>query len=117
MMTTTLFCIPLKEGKTEAYKAFVKECVESRTSDYKDFLKRYSLNLTKLWIHTIDGKDYALFIHEFGHNATERLKGWSTSTHPFDQWFDAHLRECYDIEDFENMPQQPEFFDEIDANI
>ena len=115
-MSTTLFCMPIKKGKLEAFKAFVKVCLGERKSDYKDLLKRYGLNIVKIWTHTLDGKDYALFIHEMSHDAAESLKNWSSSTHPFDQWFDKHLRECYDIEDFDTMPPQPEFFGEIDAN-
>lgn len=29
-MTTTLFCMPLKKGKTEAYKVFMQECVRPK---------------------------------------------------------------------------------------
>jgi len=33
-MTATLFCLPLKKGKTETYKAMMSECVGPRKKDY-----------------------------------------------------------------------------------
>lgn len=114
-MPTTLFVMPLKEDKTEAYKAFLKECLGPKRKDYKDLLMRYGLNTVKIWIHTLNGKSYAMFIHEMDDDAAKRLETWSKSTHPFDQWFDKHLRDCYDIPNMENMPAQPEFFGELDG--
>ena len=70
-----------------------------------------------MWTHSINGRDYAMFTHEMSDNAAELLKGWTKSTHPFDQWFDHKLRNCYDIVDLDHMPQQPTFIAEIDARI
>jgi hypothetical protein len=114
-MPTVLFTIPLKKGKTDDYKAFLNECLGSKRKEYADLLMRYDLNTLKMWIHTLDGKGYAIFTHEMGDNAAKRLEGWSSSTHPFDQWFNQHLIDCYDIEDINNMPIQPEFFGELDT--
>jgi uncharacterized protein DUF6176 len=114
-MPTVLFVMPLKKGKTENYKAFLNECLGARRNEYEDLLRRYGLNIVKIWIHTLNDRNYAMFIHEMDEDAAKRLEGWSSSTHPFDQWFDKHLRDCYDIEDMNNMPIQPEFFDELDA--
>ena len=86
-----------------------------KKNDYKDLLKRYDLNTVKIWIHTLNGKDYAMFIHEMDDDAAKRLESWSSSTHPFDQWFDKQLRDCYDIDDINAMPPQPEFLGELDA--
>jgi len=114
-MPITLFAMPLKKGKTENYKAFLKECLGPRRKEYEELLQRYGLNTVKIWIHTLDGKDYALFIHEMDEDAGKRLEGWAKSTNPFDQWFDKNLRDCYDIKDMSNMPEQPTFFGELDA--
>ena len=114
-MDPTLFCMPIKKGKTEAYKAFFKDCVKNRTSEYQDMLKRYDLNTTRMWIHTINGQDYAMFTHDMGPEGAQRLAEWAGSTHPFDQWFDAHLREFYTAEDYDNVQAQPEFVDVIEV--
>ncbi len=115
MTTTTLFTMPLKDGKKDDYKAFLAECMGPRKSDYQDLLKRYGLNSVKIWLHTLEGKDYAMFIHEMDENAAKLLEGWSTSTHPFDQWFNKHLKDCYTFESLENAPPQPEFFGAVTA--
>lgn len=114
-MTTTLFVMPLKKGKKANYKDFINELLTSKKEEYKDLLVRYDLNTLKMWIHTLDGKDYAMFIHEMGSDAAKRLEGWSSSTHPFDQWFNQQLMDCYDIKNIDDMPLQPEFFGELDA--
>lgn len=88
------------------------ECTGPKVKEYKDLLLRYGLNNVKLWTQTLDGKDYAMFIHEMDDDGMERLKDWATSTNPFDQWFEEKLKEFYD---FDNMPEQPEFFCKFDA--
>ena len=36
VMSITLFVIPIKKGKVDDYKAFIKECLGQRRSEYKD---------------------------------------------------------------------------------
>ena len=114
-MATVLFTLPLKKGKTEAYKAFINECLGPNKNDYKDIHLRYGLNATKIWIHTLNGRDYAMFMHEMADDAAKHLEKWSSSMHPFDQWFNQNLCDCYDIEDMDHLPPQPEFLGELDA--
>lgn len=114
-MSTALFAIPLKKDKIANYKAFLKECLGPKRNEYEDLLRRYGLNGIKIWFHTLNGINYVMFIHEMDNDAAQRLKNWSTSRHPFDQWFNKHLCDCYDIDNMESMPPQPEFFGELDA--
>lgn len=112
-MSTVLFVVPIKSGKTATYKDFIKECLGPKRKEYKDLLVRFGCNTMQMWIHSISGKDYAMFTHELSENAAELLQGWSKSTHPFDQWFNRQLRDCYDIIDLDKMPPQPVFVGEI----
>ncbi|MCB1082261.1 MAG: hypothetical protein KDK63_03855 [Chlamydiia bacterium] len=107
MKTPTLFVMPLKEGKVETYKAFIEECMGPKSASYKDLLKRYGLNNARLWIHELEGKHYALFIHDMDEGAGELLAKWPDPNQPFDLWFDEKLRECYDVKDLSHMPPQP----------
>lgn len=112
-MKSVLFTMPLKSGKLPAYKAFIDECTTgSKQEEYKDLLLRYGLNSTKMWLQTLDGKDYAMFIHDMDDDGMEKLKAWDASTHPFDQWFNQQLHDCYD---FDNKPEQPVFYSQFDA--
>lgn len=111
-MQTALFVMPLKPGKKQAYFDFVTTCMEQHYDEYKDMLERYDLNIVKVWAHTIDGKDYAMFVHEMGDAAQERLAQWP-GEHPFDRWFNEQLRDCYTFDGLENAPEQPLFIGEI----
>lgn len=113
-MTTTLFCMPLKKGKTEVYKAFMQECVGPKKEEYQALLMRYALNNTRLWIHTIDGKDYALFTHDMDDNAGERFGNWPNKDIPFELWFYEQLTDCYDL-DMDQMPPHPTFITYLES--
>ncbi len=114
-MSAVLFVMPLKKDKTDSYKAFLNECLGPKKNDYADLLRRYDLNTIQMWISTLNGRDYAIFTHEMGDDAAQRLESWASSTHPFDQWFDKNLRDCYDVENVAKMPTPPEFLGELDT--
>lgn len=111
-MATTLFVMPLKEGKKTDYMKFMEEALGPRKDEYQELLKRYGLNQTKFWFHTLNGKDYVMFTHEMDDDGFKKLAKWSSSTHPFDQWFEQNLRNCYDFENLNDI-EQPTFFGEI----
>jgi hypothetical protein len=116
-MPMTLFVMPIKKDKTEIYKAFIKECLETKSMEYKDLLQRYNLNTMRMWIHTLNDIDYAMFVHDMGDDAEKLLAGWPNQNHPFDRWFSQHLNDCYDLGSSGKTPDQPKFFGEIDARI
>lgn len=116
MTTPTLFVMPLKPQKVETYKNFIQECMGPKGEEYKDLLRRYGLNNVRLWIHELEGKHYAMFIHEMDEGANELLAKWPDPHQPFDQWFDKKLRECYDIKDLAHMPPQPNPFGFFESN-
>ncbi len=114
-MSNVLFCMPIKSGKMASFKAFINECLEEKREEYKDLLLRYNLNTLQMWIHTVGSQDYAMFTHDMGDEAQELLKGWGSSKHPFDHWFNVQLEDCYDIPSMNETPPQPVFFGELDA--
>lgn len=113
-MTDTLLIMPIKKGKTDIYKAFLKECMGQRKKEYKDLLMRYGLNDLKIWVSTIGDRDYAIFTHDMNDNAPDLLKNWPSS-HPFDQWFNEHLRDCYEVDDATKTAIKSEFLGAFDA--
>ena len=116
MTTTTLFTFPIKPGKLNTYIKFMRECVNgSKKAEYKDLLIRYGMNTVKMWHHNFNGHDYVLFTHDISDDGFERLKGWSTSTHPFDKWFNEQLQDCYENSDASSPAGQPVFVCELDA--
>ena len=95
-MQPMLLAIPLKHGKLAAYKAFVAEITGPKKREYSDLLKRYGLTSVTVWYHKIGGKEYAMVLHNTKGDASERLKHWPSSTHPFDVWFREQLANCYE---------------------
>ena len=95
-MQTLLFTTFLKPGMLAPYKKFLQEIVGPRKAEYKDLLKRYGLITTKAWHEKIEGKDLVTIMHEAEEDALERLKGWDSSTNPFDLWFGEQLNQCYE---------------------
>jgi len=110
-MKTVLFCIPLKKGSLEGYKAFAKETVV-RADEYKGMLTRYDISCAKTWHKNIGGSNYIFVYHEVGPDFEEKMQGWDTSEHPFDKWFRESMMESYDIENASGM-EQPEQLVEI----
>jgi len=113
MMTkTVLFCIPLKAGCLEQYKNFAKEHTKKeREKEYKEMLLCYDIHTAKIWHKNISDRDYIFVCHEVGANFEEKMKGWDTSTHPFDRWFRESMMAVYDIENAAGMQQPAKLVD------
>ena len=103
-METVLFCIPLKKDCFSQYELFAKETVK-RSVEYSDMLKRYDIHYAKVWHKKINNRDYVFVYHEVGSNFREKMKGWDTSSHPFDKWFCDNMMKVYDIENAAGMEE------------
>jgi hypothetical protein len=97
-MKCFLFINPLRPGKLEEYKEFAAEITGSRRKEYDDLLKRYHFKKTEVWIHKLGDIDYVIVRHEVENDIADPLASWSTSTHPFDQWFQQQLNRFHDME-------------------
>lgn len=95
MKSNILFCIPLKKGKLDEFKQFVKLTTHEKISDYKAMLLRYDIHATKIWHKIILNETYVFVYHEIGSNFDEKIKHWTDSQHPFDQWFNQKLMSIY----------------------
>ena len=95
-MKSLLFTVPLKPNTLALYKNFAAEITGPRKQEYKELLKRYGLKTAKVWHKKRAGHEYVLIFHQAEDDALERLKRWSSSTHPFDLWFDQQLSKCYE---------------------
>ena len=95
-MRTLLFATSLEPGKMDSYKKFIAEITGPRKEEYRELLLRYGLKTAKVWYEKLGGRDCVMILHEAEDDALERLKRWSSSTHPFDLWFGEHLSQCYE---------------------
>ncbi|MCP4476205.1 MAG: hypothetical protein GY821_16930 [Gammaproteobacteria bacterium] len=115
-MQTVLFAIPIKTDRFDTYKAFTEEITGPKRNEYIAMLKRYGLRTANVWHHQFNDKTYVIVVHNTDDNAMELLATWSASTHPFDCWFNEQCLKCYDIENFDNLPPQPQILFGIDTN-
>ncbi len=95
-MKTVLFCIPLKRGCLEQFQEFVKQTNEQKPKEWKDMLARYDMSCVKIWIKTLESRDYVFVYHEVGPDFSEKIKNWNDSKHPFDQWFNQQIMAVYE---------------------
>lgn len=95
-MDTVLFCIPLKTDCAQQFRDFVTETSEQKSEEWKAMLARYDMSCVKVWVKTLEGRDYVFVYHECGPTFSEKIQGWNDSTHPFDQWFNAQITAVYD---------------------
>ena len=109
-MQTLLFATFLKPGTLGAYKGFVAEITGPRKKEYSELLKRYGLKTAKVWYEKLSDRDYIMIVHEAEDDALERLKNWTSSTHPFDLWFGEQLNICY-----EKFPEPAHLLFKFDA--
>ncbi len=111
-MKPTLFTYRIKPGKLQTYLDFIETCTAGEHQEqYKELLLRYGLNTVTMWHHTIGGHDYAMFMHKMDDDGAEKLSTWNQHGHPFDQWFNDSLAECY----ADSTEQQPIFVRDFDA--
>jgi hypothetical protein len=95
-MQTVLMCIPLKKGCLDQFQNFVKQTSAQKATEWKSMLARYDILNVKIWHKNLAGVDYAFVYHKVGTNFLEKIKGWNTSQHSFDQWFNQQIMAVYD---------------------
>lgn len=59
-------------------------------------LARYDMACVKIWVKTLNDRDYVFVYHEVGPDFQEKIKDWDNSQHPFDQWFNQQIMSVYD---------------------
>ena len=110
-MKSLLFAVFLKPGMLDVYRKFAAEITGPRKREYSELLKRYGLTTAKVWIEKIESRDRVVIYHDVEETALDRLKHWSSSTHPFDLWFAEQLALCY-----ENFPDPAHSLFEFNAS-
>lgn len=116
-MSAVCFTIPLKPGRSDAFRELAREVLSNRQAEYGEMLARYGLRDANVWIQRFGGTEYALVVHEVDDNYAELLADWPSSKEPFDLWYDKQLLNCYDVKSLSEMPPQPEFLYEYSAAV
>lgn len=96
-MQTLVYINPLKPGKLDEYKAFIREFTGPRKKEYVDLLDRYGLISAEVYYHKLENKEFIIVIHDAEDDASERLANFSSSENPFDHWFFTQLSNLHDF--------------------
>lgn len=97
MIKSIAFQYALKPGAKEAFQLILKEAVEDKEA-YQDFLLRYDIYSSKVWLSAIGGVDYVFFYHDVGPDFDKKSQAFSSSEHAFDRWLRCSLESVYDTQ-------------------
>lgn len=104
-MQTLVFVNPLKPGKLKEYRAFCAQNTGPRKREYLDLMKRYGIKNAKVYYHRVGEKEIVVVVHDAEDDALERLKGFASSTNPYDRWFVEQLQKMHDFSDGDNQTE------------
>ena len=85
-MASYAFMNPIKAGKTEAWKGYVKEMTGSRAKAMKDSRKRAGLTKEEVFLQRTPAGDFAVVYWE-APDIGKVFQNLMTSKDSFDQWF------------------------------
>jgi hypothetical protein len=89
--------LPIRPGKTQDLKDFVKTLTESRWAEYDDFQKRSRVQKVVWFLQSSPHGDQFL-IYNGGEDLSQLASDFFESTHPFDLWFGQQLHEITGVD-------------------
>ena len=97
MVRSIAFQYALKPNTKSQFQSILREAINDQTS-YRDFLLRYDIYSSKVWLTVINQRDYVFFYHDIGPSFEEKSTHFPTSEHAFDAWLRQSLESVYDAE-------------------
>jgi hypothetical protein len=94
-MTSLAFVFPLTPGKTEEWRHWGEEILESRRSEYQAFRRRLGLTTQRMYLQQTPQGDIAIIYLE-GHDLQRTFQEMRTSQDPFDVWFRQRAKDLLD---------------------
>ncbi len=85
-MAAYAFAIPILPGKTDEWKAAIKEIAESRRAEWAEREKRLGINTEKIWLQRTPMGDMVVLSWDVDDFETA-FRMLMTSDHPFDKEF------------------------------
>jgi len=89
--------VPIIPNKVEAWKAWIRECMETRREEFDAFNERMELTLHRVWL--TQGREGPLAIVVFdGPGAEDFVQKLARSNESFDQWFRGRITEYHGVD-------------------
>jgi hypothetical protein len=91
-----LVLAPIKEGKLEAYKNWIKEITEKKAA-FDDMNKRHGITRHEVWLAETPAGPMAAVIHD-GPGADEFMPNVANSNNSFDIWFKNSILDLHGMD-------------------
>ena len=97
------FAVPIKPGKSEAWKSWIAEATGPRKAELDEMNGRLGLTTHASWLQeNPDGSQLAVVVLD-GSGASEFLGKLAGSDHEFDTWFRSNVEDIHPM-DFSAPP-------------
>ena len=94
-MASAAFSFPLKAGKTQEWRAWVKEMLGPRRNEYETFSRKLGLGTQRVYLQHIPQGDQAIIYLE-GKNLHRTFQQLQISQDPFVVWLREKTRDFFD---------------------
>jgi hypothetical protein len=104
--------IPIIQNKVPAWKAWIRECTESRKEEFEAFNERMELTLHRVWLTQGREGPLAIVVVD-GPGAKDYTRKLASSKEPFDRWFRERVTEYHgaDFSKLEAVPPSEMYLD------
>ena len=89
-MATYAFVTPIKPGKTQTWKGYIKEMTGPKSAQLAASRKKCGLTSEKVWLQKTPMGEFAVVYWE-APDIGKVFSHFMTSKEPFDQWFRDHV--------------------------
>lgn len=89
--------VSLVQNKIGAWKAWMRECTDSRRDEFEAFNERMGLTLHRAWLASEREGPLAIVVFD-GPGAETFLQKLATSKEPFDKWFRERVSEYHGMD-------------------
>lgn len=96
---------PLLRNKVEGWKAWIRECQDSRREEFEDLNDRMQLTLHRAWLIPSEEGPQVIVVFD-GPGAKTFLRNLAKSRELFDQWFRERITEYHGV-DFSKVDAIP----------
>ena len=96
-MATYAFAAPIIPGKVDEWKAFDKQLVGEKRSDYAASCKRAGLTRVAAFLQRSPNGDLAVIVVESPGDPAQALRKFLEGTEPFDRWFATRIEAIYGV--------------------
>ncbi|MEX1046153.1 MAG: hypothetical protein WD757_06710 [Actinomycetota bacterium] len=102
------FAVPIKPGKTEAWKSWADEMTGPRKADFDDLNKRHGLTTHAAWLQQNPDGSHLVVVVIDGPGDREFLGKLATSEHETDAWFRSNVEDIHPMDFSAPPPPAPE---------